>query len=310
MTERKWPTAEANRIGAMLRQVRGADRFPIDVEELALEYSKQCFPHSPITQIKGDDLPGFEGMLAANPGKTKWKIVYNSGVRSKGRIRFTLAHELGHYLLHREKQDLFNCSQQDMEDWDAVEREIETEADVFASYLLMPLDDFRQQIGNDRISFDLLSCCADRYGVSLTATALKWIDIAPKRAVLVASRDNHLLWARSNRAALRSGAYFATRKSTIEVPRQSQAHENNCVATQQVGSVPARIWFSKEPDDMDVTEMTMVSDQYDYTLTLLLLPEAERRWTPEEEEVSESDVSDRLLRKGQYPFHGFRVERP
>jgi Zn-dependent peptidase ImmA (M78 family) len=293
--------AEANRINAMLRQVLGDDRFPLDVEELALEYSKQCFPNSPITKIKGDDLPGFEGMLTANPIKTKWMIVYNSGVTSTGRIRFTLAHELGHYLLHRERQDEFNCSQQDMEEWDAEGREIETEADLFASYLLMPLDDFRQQIGHERMSFDLLSHCADRYGVSMTAAALKWIEIADKRAVLVASRDDHLLWARSNRAALRSGAYFPTRRYTIEVPRRSITHSGNCIAIKQTEVTQARVWFPKEPDDMPLTEMTLVSDQYDYTLTLLSMPEAEWRRPKQDDEEPEEDTVDRFIRNGQYP---------
>jgi hypothetical protein len=90
------------------------------------------------------------------------------------------------------------------------ERDIEAEADQFASTLLMPLDDFRHQVDGESISFDLLGHCADRYGVSLTAAALRWTQIAPGRAVLVASRDDHLLWAKSSKAAFKSGAYFAT----------------------------------------------------------------------------------------------------
>lgn len=48
---------------------------------------------------------------------------------------------------------------------------------------------FRRQVDGQPISFDLLGHCADRYGVSLMATALRWTEISPKRAVLVASRD-------------------------------------------------------------------------------------------------------------------------
>ena len=270
--------AKANRLTAMLNQVLGPDRFPVDVEELALEYSKQCCSDSPITKIVGEDLPGFEGMLKPNRDRTQWLIVYNSSVDSPGRIRFTLAHEFGHYLLHRDLRPESACSQEDLEEWDADERQLESEADTFASFLLMPLDDYRRQVAGERISFDLLSYCANRYGVSLTAAALKWIEIADKRAVLVASRDNYLLWARSNKAAFRSGAFFATRKHTIAVPLEPLAHTLNCVSRSETGSASARLWFSREPEEMPLTEITFVSNQYDYTLTLLLMPDAEPRY--------------------------------
>jgi len=216
MTDAKKPMAEANRISSMLNTVLGADRFPVKVDELALEYSRQCFSDSPIDKVQGEAMDGFDGLLKANKSRSKWLVLYNSATPSEGRKRFTIAHEFGHYILHRHQQDIFECGDGDIETGDNNERDIEAEADLFASTLLMPLDDFRRQVDGQPISFDLLGHCADRYGVSLTAAALRWTEIAPKRAVLVASRDDHMLWAKSNKAALRSGAYFATRKNTIE----------------------------------------------------------------------------------------------
>ncbi|EXC07939.1 hypothetical protein J533_3752 [Acinetobacter baumannii 4749] len=48
---------------------------------------------------------------------------------------------------------------------------IETEANKFSSYLLMPIDDFRRQIDQTQL-IQSLSLCALRYGVSLTAALL------------------------------------------------------------------------------------------------------------------------------------------
>ena len=48
MTDAKKPMAEANRISSMLNTVLGADRFPVKVDELAQEYSRQCFAASSI----------------------------------------------------------------------------------------------------------------------------------------------------------------------------------------------------------------------------------------------------------------------
>ncbi|GLR26043.1 ImmA/IrrE family metallo-endopeptidase [Limnobacter litoralis] len=293
--------AEANRISKMLNAVLGTERFPVKVDELALEYSHQCFADSPIDKVQGEDLDDFDGMLAANKSRSKWLILYNSATASEGRKRFTIAHEFGHYLLHRHQQDRFECGGDDIETGDNNGRDIEAESDSFASTLLMPLDDFRRQVDGQPISFDLLGHCAERYGVSLTAAALRWTEIAPKRAVLVASRDDHMLWAKSNEAALRSGAYFATRKNTIELPRQALAHSYNGwdAGDQQTGR--AQSWFPREPASMPVTEMTRVAGQYDYTLTLLLMPDAEWQRPRHEDEEAEEDTFDRFIRNGQNP---------
>ena len=301
MTDAKKPMAEANRISSMLNTVLGADRFPVKVDELALEYSRQCFADSPIDTVRGEDLDGFDGLLKANKARSKWLVLYNSATPSEGRKRFTIAHEFGHYILHRHQQDLFECGDDDIETGDNNERDIEAEADLFASTLLMPLDDFRRQVDGQPISFDLLGHCADRYGVSLTAAALRWTEIAPKRAILVASRDDHMLWAKSNKAALRSGAYFATRKNTIELPHDALAHSYNAFDMCDNRTGRAQSWFSREPASMPITEMTRVAGQYDYTLTLLLLPEAEWQGARHDDEEPEEDTYDRFIRNGQYP---------
>jgi hypothetical protein len=52
--------------------------------------------------------------------------------------------------------------------------------------------------------------------------------------------------------------------------------------------VPARLRFAREPEDMVVTEMTRVAGAYDQTLTLLLMPPAEKSWRrPADEEGRE-----------------------
>ncbi len=298
MTVAKKPMAEANRISSMLNLVLGPQRFPVKVDEVAQEYSRQCFRDSPIDKIQGEHLDDFDGMLKANKSRSKWLIVYNDGVMAAGRKRFTIAHEFGHYLLHRHQRDTFECGDGDIGTGDNNGRDIEAEADLFASTLLMPLDDFRHQIEGQQISFDLLGHCADRYGVSLTAAALRCLEVLTKRTVLVASRDDHMLWAKSNTAALKSGAYFPTRKNTIELPRQALAHSDNGrdAGNQQTGR--AQEWFPREPASMQVTEMTRRAGQYDYILTLLLMPDAEWSDSLRDDEEVDEDTFDRFARNG------------
>jgi hypothetical protein len=102
MTERLSPQRWANNISRILNTVLGQERFPVNVGEIAREYSHQVFLDDPISLVKGDNLPGFDGALYPAPaGKSGWGIFYNTGISSPGRINFTLAHEFGHYLIHR-----------------------------------------------------------------------------------------------------------------------------------------------------------------------------------------------------------------
>ncbi len=283
----KMPMVEANRLSRMLSAVfAGENRFPVDVQSLALEYSAQCFPGEPIVKIEEIDIPGFEGVLARHPTQAKWKIGYNRSIQSAGRIRFTLAHELGHYLLHRELKSSFECTQQDMHDWDGAEKDIEAAADVFASYLLMPLDDFRQQLAGQPISIDLLHHLSDRYGVSLMAAALKWSETEPKRMVVVAARDGHVLWARSSPSAYRSGVFLASRKQLIEVPSGSLLNGPPLGSEAESGTHPARNWFNRERENVLLMEHIHVSSgNYPYTLGLLVLPDALPRWEEPDDEL-------------------------
>lgn len=48
--------------------------------------------------------------------------------------------------------------------WDREDQARKMDANQFASYLLMPIDDFPRQIAGQAINLDLLARCADRYG--------------------------------------------------------------------------------------------------------------------------------------------------
>lgn len=269
------PTFHANNVWENIRHAVSKDSlFPIDVKTVALDIYGSIFP-DPITDVKPCALPGFEGLLVRNSVGSKWMIAYNDQLESPGRIRFTLAHEFGHYLMHRSGRDEFKCSQNPASSTDALERKIEAEADSFSSALLMPAEDFRQQIDSQRFSIAMLMHCANRYGVSLTAAALKWRDMARGRVIVVAAKDGFLDWASSNSAAFRSGAYFATKKETIEVPPGSLLQNSLWTPDGNVGALPAKAWFPNEPDDMILEEHAFVVEGkgFCYTLGILLLPD-------------------------------------
>lgn len=280
------PKAEANRLSTILNHVYGRDRFPVDVERVALDYSKEISPESYITRIKQIPMDGFEGCLIAKPDGSQWKIAYNPEQGSQGRARFTLAHELGHFVLHRNQQQSFECSERDLYDWDSPFRQMEAEADTFASYVLMPLDDFRTQLSGQAMDIDLLEHCCSRYGVSPMAAALKWVEIAPRRTVVVAARDGFLLWARSNERARKTKCYFAASKNTVEVPPQSLLAKAALTGHSGRRTTDAQIWFPKEAAGMPIEETAICVDSptFPYILGILQMPEAERDWARNNDE--------------------------
>ena len=279
MQEANTPEKWAIRISHILDEVLGKDRFPVEVAPIAADVSKQLYPDDPISLVKGGTLDRFEGALVRAPrGKKGWGILYNTNIGSAGRINFTLGHEFGHYLIHRvDYQEGFNCSSEDMVRWDSRYRQVENEANVFASYLLMPLDDFRRQISPSATpDLDALGNCADRYDVSLTAATLKWLSYTQRRAVLVVSRDGYILWSRSSKAAYRSGVFFKTANAPPRpIPTASIAAQGpNGGKSVVTAQFEQGVWFEREP----CTEVALFSDRYDLTISLLQLG-ASPRWT-------------------------------
>jgi hypothetical protein len=276
----------------ILNKVFGPDHFPIDIPQLALEYSRQRYPDDPVVSVKGDDLPGFDGALfKARAGRKGWGIIFNNAITSIGRINFTLAHELGHYLLHRIRYPQgFQCGQQDVVRWDSEYGQVEHQANVFAANLLMPLDDFRRQVPDrGKVDIDMLRACAERYKVSLIAAVLRWLSYTERRAILVVSRDGFILWARSSTPALRSGAYFKTSTGPIEIPASSlPLHPEVLVDGRASIDHPRGVWLS-EP----VGETTILAEQYDFSLSLLQLDEARSIYHDEGE--PEPDTYDRFV---------------
>lgn len=285
MAEPDTPERWAIRISHILNAALGENRFPIEVAQVAQEISRQLYPEEPISRVKGGALRRFEGALVRAPGGRKdWGILFNTNIASPGRINFTLAHEFGHYLLHRTAYpDGFNCSAEEVVRWDTQYGQVEHQANVFASYLLMPLDDFRRQLSRTAVAdLDALGVCADRYGVSLTAAALKWLSYTERRAVLVVSRDGYILWAWSSKRAFRTGASFKTaNRPPRPIPAMSlAAHGRGGETSSSVAEFEEGVWFDREP----CTEVALFSDRYDFAISLLHLGAPPSRYVADDDD--------------------------
>lgn len=78
-----------------------------------------------------------EGCCYYKKSKNKYLILYNDSVENKGRMRFTIAHELGHFMLKHNEQNnntLLSRNSLSVGEYDAYEKE----ANCFARTLLAP----------------------------------------------------------------------------------------------------------------------------------------------------------------------------
>lgn len=267
MTHTLSPLQAANKVNKCLDLgLDAAERFPVDVKRVALELTPS-FNTDPVTEVKGGQFTSIDGMLARHPNHQEWMIAYNTAISHLGRINFTLAHELGHYLIHRHTLSTgrIECSERDMFNGGADNTSLEQEANTFAAYLLMPTRDFCEQIHGESFSFDLMSHCADRYDVSLTATVLRWLGLTQRRAVVVVSEDGFMHWSKPSKRALASGRYFATKRHCVPVPELSAAVQTrlSCQAREGIRQGPD-VWF-----DEAVTEYSIQLVSYGKTLTVL-----------------------------------------
>lgn len=276
---RRSATRAAADLSQVIRAVLGDARFPINVEAWAFEVSRQ--QPDPIETIQKVAIDGFDGMLRPHPKRQTWQILYAEQPRYPGRERFTLAHEFGHYLLHRKdlasgdgagdtssEASEYRCLPLQMDRWKEHEERREDEADTFACHLLMPFDDYRAQVGGVEMSGALLTHVTDRYGVSLTAAVRHWIEFTDTRAAMVVARDGFALWGRASKAAFRSGIFV---RSGMEIPEASLAglgRGGSLAMTGRPTALPAGIWtFARGSEPLK--ELTIISERLGVSLTIL-----------------------------------------
>lgn len=274
------PSKAAFRLTHLLDAAFGAaTRFPVDVKTLAKDVADALHLDERITAVKPANLDSFEGGLFQVEPQS-WALLYNEELLSPGRILFTQAHELGHFLVHRQQQTSFECSQAEVGGFDLSHRKMEAEADEFASTLLMPLNQFRASVAGQAVDLEVLSGAARKFGVSLTAASLRWLRSTDESAILVLSRDGFIDWSISSDRAFHNGAFIRTQGRTVALPTGSLAEASDTQTSRAGARVPLRTWFEHAHPDAEMREMKLRCDNYGYTLSLLHLSPTDLVWAP------------------------------
>lgn len=141
----------------------------------------------------------FDGMLEHKYGR--FHIYLNSRHvkhRYQARVRFTLAHELGHYLIdeHRRALEMGLAPSHPSFTNFASDNEVELEADFIASSLLLPRKRLERDVLGRKFSFNLIEELSTKYQTSITATLLKFASIGNHPLMIVCSVNGRIKWFR------------------------------------------------------------------------------------------------------------------
>lgn len=253
---------------------------PVPIEDLARAVN--------ILDIMEMETEEFEGGLTTDPDKRKGVILYKAGTKG-GRRRFTIAHEIGHFLIPWHKGDQ-RCSRKDMSErrTETLVQRQEAEANRFAAGMLMPKPWFvfhMRELGDADVEH--VKTLAKRYGTSLEATVARYVELTDDCCAFVFSKDGIIRYTRATGnfppLSVRSKHHLPERSLSGRSSDRKQAGPSEWAEIQ--GSV----WLNIEGRSHypKLLEQTLLQRE-GYQLTLLFIAPDENEDAEEIEALEES----------------------
>jgi hypothetical protein len=244
------------------------------------------------------DLKSFDGALLRSRTSFSGRILVRSGIRELGRKRFTIAHEIGHYILHGDQQN--SCSPRVIEGWKEGQPLPEREADTFASELLLPTTDVTQHVNRRWPSMQVVSDIADHYGASMMAAGRKFCDVASQPCALVWSSQRVIRWFHPSPSFVN----FIEPGASLGFDSLALAAHEGRTLTDQMEEVPAEAWIKSSwlKEDAVVSEQSIFMPSYEGCLSLIWIRRAiEQKPTVEDELLPELDPEGFTVNRKRWP---------
>lgn len=152
-----------------------------------------------------------------------------------GRRNFTIAHELGHYVLGHRISSGDELAPTERTPYQ------EREADVFAAELLMPEDFVSRHVAMPATLVTVRSI-VQTFRTSIVAAARRYVELTDRSCALVFSKDGHVVWAKHSRSFPgRIPHQIRIARGTIAADFHA-ANTNALDETERV--VPTSAWFA------------------------------------------------------------------
>jgi Zn-dependent peptidase ImmA (M78 family) len=215
-------------------------------------------------------LRGAEARLVHTPDLQPAIIRVNATIREAGRKRFAIAHELGHLELNHNPGEVTECAEKHFLLWYKGQNQNEVEANVFAAELLMPEELFRVRLQETLPSMELIETLAAEFRTTLTATAIRHVDLCEERCALVFSTDGKVAWVRRSPEF----HHWIEPKRTLSSYTYAFDFFSKGSTSEKMETVRLDAWVEESVSARDtVKEQSKALPSYNSVLTLLWIPQ-------------------------------------
>lgn len=227
------------RIARLFRKARGfADVRTCDLERVLEEDEIE------VAESEMAD-PGYAACLVTVGEGMPAGILLAPGQR-RGRRRFSIAHELGHYHIPTHRRHANRpCGERDISAGAAGKDDLEVEANDFAVELLMPRRHFLTDSArlNPSIESMLALSAEDMYDVSVTAAASRYVRLTTEACALVCSRAGTVEWV------IRSDSFFyriPTKGDALPSESHARFVASGEIPIHKAQALDPYAWFERE----------------------------------------------------------------
>lgn len=250
-------------------------------------------------RIQEVDAEAFEGSLVRALDGPKGIIAVKQSIREHSRKRFTIAHEIGHYLIpgHRNLENV--CTSKMVESWQKGLSHAELEANEFAVELLLPARYVREALRLNDPSLGTIGKVANEFEASLTATTLRFVGLTDLACVAVWSEGKRAQWYKRSDAC---PLYLSKEILPCDGSFAYRLFEGSN-APNDFAEVPAEAWLDRRDAGRvaRVLEHSILLPNYDAVLTLLLFQLRDPGDEEDPPRVEDLDPEDFTLRRKRWP---------
>lgn len=196
-------------------------------------------------------LGGCEARLVAWGDKAIISLNASSNV---GRQRFSLAHELAHWINDRDS-GLYLCAKEDLEPRDIGAKVVESRANEFGSQLILPNYLVDPRLKGQAATLDTASRLSAEFSTSLTAAAIRLVRRTNEPASLVCHSRTNLLW---HQRSTRFPSDYYLRSELHQDTDAFQMAFGGTSGKSRVKTEPGRYWIShREAGRLEVTSQSL-----------------------------------------------------
>lgn len=254
------------------------DHFGLDDLASIQELDLQTLIQSRGAFYEEENLDGKDGRIVTHDGRSI--ITINRGISDKGKKRFTAAHELGHFELHKNLAVVAD-TQYELCNWYQTGGH-EREANEFASELLMPSKIFKDLCKGKKFNKELLFRLSEAFVVSRTAAILKFLKIGNHPVLVVCTQNNKVKWWKMSKSMEDAEHVFVPDwlrykvkvTNNLPPPMDSVAGQifrsGSSSLIERVQKIEKSTWFlTAKNDDPEMFEFCHFIPSYNFALSVI-----------------------------------------